>query len=549
MRAAIAAALFAGPAVLAFFSGGYFDRPRLWAGILAWCAVACVALTCPRPWPRTPAAWLAVGGLAGLVAWTLASVTWTPIRDVALDDAQRLALYLGVLVAGIAVFRSRAIARAVEPALAAIALATVVEGLSERLLPGVFTLERSESVPGRLFQPLTYWNAMGLLAAFGIVLCARLASDGTRPRWLRVSAAGATPVLAMGGYLTLSRGAVLALIVGLAVLTLLRPTRAQVRTTLLLALAAAPAVITGALLSGVRSLEGSASARQTEGLVALAVLAAAALAAGVAVAREARRPEPAGLVDVPLRSVRRGAAAVAAIVAVGVVAVFGVLISQEHELDEQAPQQTTSGRLASAESIRGDFWRVARGAFADEPVRGIGSGGFSVEWLRERTVSYSARDAHSLYFETLAELGLVGFLLLAALLGGVARCAVRAHRRDPGLAAGPIAVMAVWAVHAGLDWDWEMPAVTLVALLLAAVLVARGDERGELARRAALAWGSARRSAPPRRSRCEQRAGAAGALGVVAVVARAGWLGLRAVGLGSTIAGKARGRGARPAAR
>jgi len=27
-------------------------------------------------------------------------------------------------------------------------------------------------------------------------------------------------------------------------------------------------------------------------------------------------------------------------------------------------------------------------------------------------------------------------------------------------------------VHAGLDWDWEMPAVSLVALLLAGALIA-----------------------------------------------------------------------------
>jgi len=28
----------------------------------------------------------------------------------------------------------------------------------------------------------------------------------------------------------------------------------------------------------------------------------------------------------------------------------------------------------------------------------------------------------------------------------------------------------VYAIHAGLDWDWELPALTLVALTLAARL-------------------------------------------------------------------------------
>ena len=42
-------------------------------------------------------------------------------------------------------------------------------------------------------------------------------------------------------------------------------------------------------------------------------------------------------------------------------------------------------------------------------------------------------------------------------------------RKQPK-AAGAIAALAVYATHAGLDWDWEMPALTLVALVLAARL-------------------------------------------------------------------------------
>jgi O-antigen ligase len=135
----------------------------------------------------------------------------------------------------------------------------------------------------------------------------------------------------------------------------------------------------------------------------------------------------------------------------------------------------STSRLASADSNRGDFWKVARAAFADEPLRGVGASGFRVEWLRERPIPYAARDAHSLYLETPAELGLVGLALLVAILGGIVACAVRARALDPTLAAGPIAVGGAWLVHAGLDWDWEMPGVTLPALVLAAVLVAHGE--------------------------------------------------------------------------
>jgi hypothetical protein len=478
VRAAIATALLAGPTVLAFFSGAYFDRPRLWAGIVVWAAVAVAAVACPRPWPRTRAGWLAVGGLAGLTAWTAVSISWAPLRDVAQADAQRLLLYLGVLVAGIAVFRSRAVASIVEPLLALGAVVVVAEGLSERLLPGLFTLARSEAVPGRLFQPLTYWNAMGVVAAMGIVLCVAVAGDRARPAWMRACAGAATPVLALGGYLTLSRGAVLAAVVGLTLLAALRPTAAQLRALAFLAAAAAPAVLFGAMLDAVRTLEGSSATRERQGLIMLAVLAVSVAGAAAAILREARRG-PSGS---PTRRARRATRAALALVAVGVVAGFAVLVSQQHDTIVEPLQGATSSRLADADSNRGDFWRVARGAFEKEPVRGLGSGGFRVEWLRERSIIYAARDAHSLYFETAAELGLVGLALLAAFVAGIAAAAIRAHRLEPGPTAGPIAVAGLWAVHAGVDWDWELPAVSLIALVAAAMVVARGDEPPSVSR-------------------------------------------------------------------
>ena len=48
----------------------------------------------------------------------------------------------------------------------------------------------------------------------------------------------------------------------------------------------------------------------------------------------------------------------------------------------------------------------------------------------------------------------------------------RAVRRDAAAAAGAIAVCTTWALHASIDWDWQMPAVTLPALVLAGGLVA-----------------------------------------------------------------------------
>src|SRR3954451_4102574 len=98
----LAGIVLAGPVVLAFFSGGFFDRPRLVAGILAWLILAVVAVVAGVPWPRGTAGRLVVAGLALLAAWTLVSIAWAPLPGRALDDGQRLVLYLGFLLLALA---------------------------------------------------------------------------------------------------------------------------------------------------------------------------------------------------------------------------------------------------------------------------------------------------------------------------------------------------------------------------------------------------------------------------------------------------------------
>ena len=132
-------------------------------------------------------------------------------------------------------------------------------------------------------------------------------------------------------------------------------------------------------------------------------------------------------------------------------------------------------RLASVQSHRYSYWEVAAGAFADHPLRGAGSAGFRNEWLRERDLAESARDAHSLYVETAAELGVLGLLALAALFTGVALAARDGVRRNAALVAGPAAGLTAWATQAGVDWLWEMPALALLGLSLLAI-AARMDE-------------------------------------------------------------------------
>jgi len=163
--------------------------------------------------------------------------------------------------------------------------------------------------------------------------------------------------------------------------------------------------------------------------------------------------------DAPLPVLRPLAATALVILLAGTVIAVAVSGSQ-------GPASSTAAeRLVSVQSNRYGYWRVAAGVFADHPVAGVGSGAFAVEWLQRREIEEGVRDAHSLYLETAAELGLVGLLALALFLGGI----VAAARRGPPTL---VAVLVAFALHAGLDWDWELPALTLTALLVAAKLLA-----------------------------------------------------------------------------
>ena len=364
----LAVPLLAGPAVLAFAKGGYFDGPRLWAGIAAWVLVAAVALTDGSPLPRATAGRVAVGGLAALTALTAASLAWAPIGGQAIDDLQRLLLYLGVLVAGIAILRAPGPRRAAEPALLAGIAAACVWALADRL--GAIDLAPVVTAGDRLAYPLTYWNASGAFAALGLVLAAGIGADGDRPAALRAAAVATAPVLGLTLILTLSRGAVGAAATGLAVLLAVAPTVAHLRAVALTGAAAAVPVAAAAVLGSTRTTApttGEAVAMTVVLIAATALAAAAALYTGRQATRRLPRLRPAAVV------------ALAVVLAGSVAAVAAA---------DRGPSGTSQAarRLASAQSNRYEYWRVAADSFAHHPLAGVGSGGFQVEWLRERRV-------------------------------------------------------------------------------------------------------------------------------------------------------------------
>ncbi len=461
------AVLLAGPAVIAFFSGGYFPDARAWAGLVAWLLVAVAVVAAPTLLPRTRGTRLAVAGLALLAAWTLASVTWAPIAGTAYHAAQLAIAYVGVLLAAMLLLRGSGPRRVVEPALCAGAVIVVGYGLSERLVPGLLHFQRSLSAAGRLEQPLTYWNAMGELAALGFVLSVRLAGDVTRDRRVRAAAGACAPLLGLGLYLSFSRGALFACAAGLVALIVLAPQRPQLWTVLAALAGAALTAAVAAPLRGVTSLAGGASAREWQGLLTLVVTALAGAAIAAWQWRLGRAPRAA-----PLTLPRHARWIALALICGGFV--LAVVVGAKER--SRRPLSVGASRYETLQSNRYAYWTVALRAFGDEPVRGVGAGGWAVYWLRDRKITEFAQDAHSLPLQTMAELGLIGLALLAAFLAGLGISGRVAMRAAPAAAAGPLAGFITYIAHAPLDWDWQMPALTLIAMILGGALLAQAED-------------------------------------------------------------------------
>ena len=126
-------------------------------------------------------------------------------------------------------------------------------------------------------------------------------------------------------------------------------------------------------------------------------------------------------------------------------------------------------RLGSlAGENRPDYWRVAWEDYEEHPLLGSGAGTYGDYWLAHPGNASFTRTAHSLYLQSLAELGPAGLLLIVAAL---AMPLVRLRsRQDPVVAAAGAGYVA-FLLHAGIDWDWEMPAAGLAGLFCGAALL------------------------------------------------------------------------------
>jgi hypothetical protein len=421
-----------------------------------------------------------LGSLGLLGAWTWLALTWSADFDQTVLEGLRLLLYVAVAVALVLLVRRDEVQPLLTGALTGIFLPAAY-GLVTRLFPdrlGVF-----DPIAGyRLQEPIGYWNALGAFAAMGALLALGFAARGTV--LARVLAAAALPVLLTTLYFTFSRGAWIALAVGLALMLAVDPRRLQtIAATLTLAPASALAVWLASREDALARVDAPLAAATDEGhRLALYVLLLSALSGAAAAAFwavEARLTPPR-----PVRLAFGGALALVVVAAlVTIFARYGGPVTivanawDSFSATKTGPQPDLRERLFTFQgSYRVELWEAAVDQYADHGALGSGPGTYEQYWNEHRPFWHIVRDAHNLYLETLAELGPVGLVLLAIALAVPFAGALLA-RGQPFVPAAAGA-FAVFAVHAAVDWDWELPAVT-VAALACAIAVTAGAARDD----------------------------------------------------------------------
>jgi hypothetical protein len=430
---------------LGFAEGGFFVEAQSWATFaLAWLLAMIVFVRDRLCLRRLEAAFAC--SLLALTGWTALSAAWSTDAGLSLHEGQRVLLYAVAIAVVLLLAASGSMTATLGGVLVGV-LVPVSGGLFHYLF--LYGDRRPDRFEGYLlFEPVGYANAVGALCTIGILIALGFAMHGRDRRLSALALASVVP-LAASLYLTSSRGAWLTLLIGLALLLALD----SKGSSGIVGVGAIGGLL-AVWLSARADLQGNTPRFDADAAHVLGVelLLLTAAVGAVAHSTTVRWPQahPGSRTGVVRWAVIVGAALV------------GVSLA-------------TSGVLDLSLGNRPEYWRVAREQWRENPVLGAGAGAFGDFW--RQATGLGARDAHSLYLETLAELGVVGLVLVVVvlLIPLVAATRGRSHPFVPVALAAYVAFL----VHAGIDWDWEMPVLTLAGLFCGSALLvaARGGDK------------------------------------------------------------------------
>jgi hypothetical protein len=432
--------------------------------------------------------------LLALAVLTGLSITWAANPSEAWLEANRTLTYAAVFAAAVALAHSvPGRWSAVVGAITLSAVALSAYAVLTKIFPG--TLNPDE-IYARLREPFGYWNSVGLAAALGVPGCLWLGTRRSGHQALNALAYPALGLLVLTMLLSFSRGAVLAAALGAAFWVATVPRRLRAAALLIAGTAgggviAAWAFGQSALTDDRVPLDLRTTAGLQLGLLVLVMLGLLGLAGlGVGFARARRAP------TLQMRD-RAGVALLVALALAGVGGIVALSLGDKgltgsisgrwHQLtDASAPlPRNDNSRLTSAGSVRARYWDEALRIFEDNPVAGVGAGGYATVRKRYRTADPAVRHAHGYVVQTLADLGLAGMAVSLALLAvwlASAASATGLRRRNRRRPYSPeriglltlLATVIVFGVSSFVDWTWFVPANAVVGLLAAGWLAGRG---------------------------------------------------------------------------
>ena len=498
-------------------NGGYDPIPRGDAGVLAWWTVLVGMAVGGLPAIRLrsiPGALIVL--LVAFGAWTALSLTWSQSDERTMTEVARVATYVGFLVLAVGLQRRGYGRELLYGATAGIAIITVLAALS-RMEPPWFPTQTTSrfindvGIERRLAYPLNYSTGLAAITAMGMPL---FLQQMTSARTLLGRSFGALmlPICALTLWWTGSSLAIPLAAVGLVVYLVFTNERLPALASLALAAVGGLVLI---LFSHARDALESGRATPdalSEGdqMLVIAIVVCVVMIA----ARFALQPVLGRLretaIEVPARRVRQALIAGAAIIVVAIVALAASgALSDRWESFKSAtgldPNEGGQGAQLTDVSARGryQFWAGAVDAWESEPALGIGPGTYEFWWAQhgDPDAAIFVVNAHSLYLETLAELGPIGFILICAfvivaLVAG-ARLAWRSTLGDRPELAAALGACCVFAASAAVDWVWQLAVIPAAFLVLAAVVVGGVARRPEPATVGARAPDSTRRRFAP----------------------------------------------------
>jgi tetratricopeptide (TPR) repeat protein len=468
---------------LAMAGGGYELSDRHVAGLAVWLlVVALLVLGGAGRIALGRTFYWATGLIAALALFSALSSSWSGSIELSVIEADRVVVYLGFFALALLLAQTDGSRQRFGEGIAFALIGVALLALASRLLPDLLSVNEDPQAGARLSYPLGYWNGDAILFGIATGLALWLSRQATG-RIVRRVAAGLMPAVLLALYFTYSRGGLLAALIACGCMIVLSHDRLWLLATLGVgALGALPAMIAvQACNSLAENLHDSAIAEEgllVLGLLVIGSLLAVGLAAGLRrmERRQGRLTDRAVAASRNPRVLKRIALGFAVLALAAVLAVGGRAWHQFNSPDVQSQSNSADHIIQLSDSGRSEFWRVAIDAFEEKPLLGHGAGTYRFSWHLLRHEPVANLEAHSLYLQAFAELGVVGGLLVLAMIGFLLWTGIAAWRAAEGrqreLFAALLGSCLAFAICAAIDWFWEIAVIGAVFFLASGVLVA-----------------------------------------------------------------------------